>query len=317
MWLHSLIPIQGPAMSVAFLANVPIKTNAMTPEEGSSAAVFVLAVGLEGTGHDLLSHLYELSPSSQLLLRHNITQDILNIRSSLYNHRAREKALFSGPSSEKRAPNGTEIMGNLVRNLQNVNHLVHSLNQDLPLSVFLNSLHGDSYGSIAGMMSYPNFPGPSKALQYPDLISFYKACDLANVTCKHILSYRNPYEVIRSTTMNREFGKKYLQIHLYSTMLDILYVQLFEFPNHLGACFEYGNRHAGANVALGKGLGWDDANQSFREIFDTHFRPTSKQLSEQDRADIIPSYLQVYMDRMVIASRRLEELCLEQLQQSI
>jgi hypothetical protein len=80
-----------------------------------------------------------------------------------------------------------------------------------------------------GMVSYPNFGGPCRSLNYPNLDHFYHACDVAGVECKHAYIYRDPYLVLASTTVKRKFNKNALQgIHLFTSLLQIIYSQLVD-----------------------------------------------------------------------------------------
>jgi hypothetical protein len=81
-----------------------------------------------------------------------------------------------------------------------------------------------------GMVSYPNFGGPCRSLNYPNLDHFYHACDVAGVECKHAYIYRDPYSVLASTTLKRKMNQgNFLQgIHLYTSLLQIIYSQLVD-----------------------------------------------------------------------------------------
>ena len=59
---------------------------------------------------------------------------------------------------------------------------------------------------LYGEASYPNFGGPCRNQQYPRLASFYQACEVAKVDCRHVYLHRDPLEILYSTTIHRRFN---------------------------------------------------------------------------------------------------------------
>lgn len=89
-------------------------------------------------------------------------------------------------------------------------------------------------------MSYPTFMSADRALQNFNLDFFYNACADANVQCKHIYIYRDPYDVIKSTSTNRHFNSNiYDSIRLYTSVLQQIHSQLVSFPDRNLGCFGF------------------------------------------------------------------------------
>lgn len=161
------------------------------------------------------------------------------------------------------------------------------------------------------MMSYPNFKGPCRHLQYPDINSLYTACHEAGVWCEHILIYREAHEIIKSTTINRNFSLTQLQqIKTMTIMLDVIHGQLLDNPDRVAACWDYGSAVGGGIEDVGALLGWERSN--FTSFYSRIYR-AKPPLSNEEKLKIVPKELQVYMDSMVHANEKVWNTCQTQL----
>ena len=161
------------------------------------------------------------------------------------------------------------------------------------------------------MMSYPSFGGPCRLLQYPDINSLYKACHEAGVWCEHILIYREAYDIIKSTTINRHFAlTKQHHIKMMTSMLNIINSQLLGNPNQLATCWNYGSSDGGAED-VGALLGVERSN--FTSFYSSIYR-AKPPLSNDEKLKIVPKELQVYMDSMIQANEQVWTTCRNQLQ---
>merc|ERR1712232_1234677 len=134
-----------------------------------------------------------------------------------------------------------------------------------------------------------------------DLDLYYAACDEANVTCKHVVIVRDPYEVIRSTTSNRNFTSKHNAIKLYTTMLDVMYAQV---SNHrknsrLVTLFDYNDDDMKTNgsIRLGKLLGFNNSTE-FERYYNSKRSPPTP-MTDEEKKQLVPENLRPYMDVMI------------------
>ncbi len=190
----------------------------------TSNVQFVFVVGLEGTGHHLHRKIVEYSPS-YYQLRHtlkNYKDEIKELHSSLYN-KPNGTGLWNLPCDSRWKDDKKE----LLRRQQYVASLLKGIQEHIgPRNKFLrfpvNTLWIDREDIfVYGMCSYPNWQGPCRFQQYPRLEWFYDACDMAGVDCRHLYLYRDPLEILYSTTVHRPFNANLSEgIALYESMLD-------------------------------------------------------------------------------------------------
>ena len=95
-----------------------------------------------------------------------------------------------------------------------------------------------------------------RLLQYPNLDILYEACDLAGVSCSHIMIYRDPYKVLRSTVDKRHYEGKHQQIVTLTEMLHILQSQMESHPHRLAACWDF-DEAAKSAFPVALLFGWD------------------------------------------------------------
>jgi hypothetical protein len=199
----------------------------------------VFHVGIEGTGHHLLSQILPQSP-----LLKDLPQPILDALGNL-------KALMGPSLSKTDCGHGFTNMKNMTAQFENlVQGFVHAetvLSDYLlqttgendprtttaapflegkysrPLSVPLNA-----FLQRGNQQSYPMSADPTcRKIHYPDLDMLYAACDTANVMCGHVYLYRDPYQVVQSSTHKRGFNTNVLEAtKLYYTMLSVIYAQM-------------------------------------------------------------------------------------------
>lgn len=107
-------------------------------------------------------------------------------------------------------------------------------NDQLLVSINVNGCRG------GGMLSYPGLHKPQRELQYVNLHSFYQMCQDAEVNCRHAFIYRDPYQIVRSTTMKRHFNPTKLEaIRLYTMMYQVIHSQLVAFREYNLGCFGF------------------------------------------------------------------------------
>ena len=189
-----------------------------------------------------------------------------------------------------------------------------AIGKNTSLTVPLNAA-----GYIGEMASYPQDKGPCRPLKFPSLDLFYDACEEAEVRCEHVYLYRDPYEVIKSTTMKRHFNQNVLvAIHQYTTMLYTIYGQMATYPDQTAACFGLEADDDGDMVAYEghwgriRDLFWDGQSRDvFNKLIEEKFKlPPAPAENIKARISSYPAF----MKSMVRASNKVEELCRHQLQ---
>jgi len=116
----------------------------------------------------------------------------------------------------------------------------------------------------SGQMSYPNFAIPSRTRNNPQLDALYEACESANVDCRHVYIYRNPLEILQSTTVHRRYNKDLsIGVDLYEGILrKTILPQLTTFQEHSLGCVgffeENNNRNTTWKARMASWWQWDN-----------------------------------------------------------
>ena len=152
------------------------------------------------------------------------------------------------------------------------------------------------------MILYPNFSGPHHALQNFNLDVFYHACKDDNAKCKHIYIYRDPYAVLKSTTINRHYNHNiYESIRLYTEVLQQVHSQFVSHPERNLGCFRFFDSN-GSQLQqdwdrFGSLWGWD--HDAFATMDKRDFK-SPKLLSNKMKDEMVPPGLlpmmRVYKD---------------------
>lgn len=290
-------------------------------DAGDDGPTFVFIVGLEGTGHHLISALLEQSPNM-------IKMEELGVCSTdddagSIEHRGEFYSLssqffstgwerYSGLFDPKQyaGERYKRILDDLKTIRRKFNEQEGQQNDnDAPFHIAINA------NSCAGpsMISYPNVLGSDRSVQNFNLDVFYNACTDANVKCKHVYLYRNPYDILKSTTKNRRYNSnEYDSIRFYTSVLQQIHSQLMSFPEKNMGCFGFldaeGHELQQDWERFGSLWGWesfDDFMAAANEI-DT-MSPVP--MSEGMKAGLVPARLMVLMRALEGIHNRVRDSC--------
>ncbi len=313
--IYSVLQISDPSVE----GQMPVSISLTHQNPGDSFPIrFILFLGIEGTGHHFWQDLIKESPIYGRVKEYGLHPHFTKrLTQNLYRHKeSRWKGLWSSPCKWKDsdpAPNITSIHNDLVETLiamrdQVISHRTeNSIEEVMPVTFPVNFL---AAGDEFGVVSYPTFLRPCRALQYPNLDVWYKACDLAGVPCDHIYIYRDPYSVIKSTVDNRNINKDKLEaIHLYTTQLQILHTQLQLFPSRLVGCWKYEDALSPQQWTqeINPILMFPDEAALGRTI-QKIFRPRPM-LTDLNRQQIVPAEFSLYMESFSMIHKAVVQSC--------
>ena len=311
--------------------NSPAPTHAGSAADSSSSPViFQFLVGLEGTGHHLHQKLYKGSPAHKRLKAYGLLDDVSSLLKSLWNRENPSEGLWSATCAladedeskwwkqENDSTDGERLFNNLVGHLKSLEAKARGSvegdetmgAEELVIAVNSGSIYNQK---AAPFLSYPLLHGPCRFLQYPVLDIFYEACDAAGVRCQHAMSFRDPYRTLRSTSMNRNFASRHVQLQTLHSMLGIIQGQMLSHPDRNVACWESDMGADGGAGDLGALFGWKDPAK-FEEFYNKIFLEPSA-LSDEDRLEITKEkQLEVYMNSMVRDMAKVKNLCKQQVE---
>lgn len=270
-----------------------------------NSVIFQFLLGVEGTGHHLQQALFLESKVKKKLISYGVQRDIRILNANLWDTSAQAKGIWS-VFQETNPPEGDplERVANQLRRIEK--KVIKNMSNDKGIGELVIPISA----GFGYEFSYPMKFGQFRDLQYPDINNLYQACDMAGVTCRHILLSRDPYKVMRST-VKRDFSDPQKQIMTSLTMQAVIESQLSSNPNSLAACwnFDDGINDQGARFTA-KWQKWNDVD--FKKQFTANY--TKSFITEKEKYKITNGDdLGIYMESLVTASNYVYRNCIERL----
>ena len=212
---------------------------------------FVFVMGIEGSGHHLINSLLAKSPYINIIRKLNMcgkNKELYKLSAEFMDYRNPGLMKPYGARNKNKQKNdyvdfdahynkvvellqtiSQKIINNDSSDDKSIQH-----NHNINIAINANSCAAPS------MLSYPSFLGIDRSLQNFNMDLFYSACYDANVNCKHMYLYRNPYDILKSTTLNRPFNDNISNgIRLYTSVLQQIHSQMVSYPNRNLGCFGF------------------------------------------------------------------------------
>jgi hypothetical protein len=256
------------SLDIAANKDIP-NTNPFSSSAVSPRIQFIFVVGLEGTGHHLMGRIIQNSPAFHQFKHYSGLEDYRQAMKALHlslfdkahgtglwnlpcdctrnvtktNRSSRSVATTSTHHDEEQE-HRLEQVAEILKRIQ-TQHSAQATSSTVPpvVSFPVNTITVDKDDKNSfGQASYPNFGGGCCRLQqYPRLNLFYRACAMANVDCRHVYLYRDPYQILYSTTIHRTFNVNLAQgVALYQRLLsDVLLPELTVYSDHSLGCLGF------------------------------------------------------------------------------
>jgi hypothetical protein len=283
----------------------------------NSSIQFVFTVGLEGTGHHMMAAIAGGSPAIIRLKRLGIHPNkTIQLHNSLFHL---DKGGLWNAHCQEELINTMQIQQEVVKTMRTIQGIADDgarNDKKAAISFPVNTVI-EKYKY--GMVSYPNFGGPCKELNYPNLDLFYDACDQAQVECRHVYLYRDPYDVLYSTVIKRHFLPTLLAgIHLYTSMLKIIATDLQVHASRGIGCFGFYEQ----NVTTGRNdwwdpirflWGWGNDTDSYEKYMSKAYKPPSRSnnQTEDEAHSFMPKMLDPFMKSFMETHQRVIRMCKE------
>ena len=208
-------------------------------------------MGIEGSGHHFINSLLAKSPYINLIRKLNMcgkNKELYKLSAEFMDYKNPGLMKPYGARNNNNQKNDhvdfDAHYNKVVELLQTISQKVINNDSD-DKSIQQNNINinipiNANSCTTPSMLSYPNFLGIDRSLQNFNLDLFYDACSDANVNCRHIYIYRDPYDILKSTTMNRPFNKNVSDgIRLYTSVLQQIHSQLVSYPTRNVGCFGF------------------------------------------------------------------------------
>ena len=282
---------------------------------------FVFIMGIEGTGHHFISELLSHSPNmikmQELGMCHTVwgerdneffklSTQFLNAGNGLFDPSKRNKNSLDAGT---RYDTAVDLLGTIRRkvNIWRQEKQVDNVDTEYHVAINANSCNAPT------MMSYPSYIGPDRPLQNLNLDVLYNACADAKVKCKHVYIYRDPYDVIKSTTRNKHYNSNIFDsIRLYTSVLRQIHSHMVSYPERNLGCFGFldakGYQIEQDWERFSALWGWD----SFEDFMATAKEVNTKSpmsMSKEMKAKLVPSRLSVMMRAFEDVYNRVNDLC--------
>jgi hypothetical protein len=213
--------------------------------EFNSTVQFIFTVGLEGTGHHLMGIIAGRSPATQQLKSFHIWNEKVGfLQNELFSH-AYNKAGRTGIWNAHcvTQSSASVLEGNIVEKLKQIEAQTktmmaqNSTQKTIPLA--LNTATVATGGKKYGEVSYPNFLGACRQLNYPDLNLLYNACRKAKVDCLHVYLHRHPMEILNSVVSRGFSSNDTSSMQMYITDLRVMANQMRMHASKTLGCFGF------------------------------------------------------------------------------
>mmetsp|Transcript_17454 Transcript_17454/g.26990 ORF Transcript_17454/g.26990 Transcript_17454/m.26990 type:complete len:358 (-) Transcript_17454:63-1136(-) len=255
---------------------------------------FVYYMGLEGAGHDYLHRIGLASPTMQHLKDSDaFPQDAHKLQGSLLDREAGLwSAYFSSSTGEMLNLTGTRSMlVNTLRRMENKIGRHGGAAEHYYVPVNILSVPYGEYGPVR----YLNDPikGKVRMISYPTIELFYDACEEAGVDCRHVYLYRDPYELLHTST-----AKHVLEgMHTATSMLLIIASQMRMYPERTLGCWNLWTKQAEDVPGMQQVFGWE-ATTDYEQVVTEKYVPLNVTTGKEVRA-IVPAMNQNYFDSML------------------
>jgi hypothetical protein len=270
---------------------------------------FVFYMGLEGAGHDYLHKIGMASPALKHLQEHNaFPQDAHKLQASLLD---RETGLWSAyfQSTAANLLNLTDTRSTLVNTLHRMENKVSKAEGAaehlyVPVNI-LSQPYGD-YGPVR-YLSVTKFKSV-RMISYPSIELLYDACEEAGVDCRHVYLYRDPYELLPTST-----AKHVLEaMHTSTSMMLIIASQMRTYPERTLGCWNlWTNNSKQSDDVRGmqKVFGWEAGETAaYDQAMTANYVPLNV-TKGTDLWRIVPARNQNYFDSMLKTHEMVLEVC--------
>lgn len=132
-------------------------------------------------------------------------------------------------------------IGSLVDSFRHgANNTLKLKSQNSTGSFFINTFCRSESWSC-GEMSYPNYGGPCKRFQFPDVRVLAELLESLGVDFRILVVVRNAVDVLLSTTVHRHFGYWKYNAEMYADIVNerILNDQLYRLDKRFFRCIDY------------------------------------------------------------------------------
>lgn len=264
----------------------------------NSAVTIFFIIGIEGTGHHFVSILLKDSPYMYMLRELGWCEGETPLTDGLQLIKA------MGPE---------EHFDKLVKGMKEMDQVFKTHLQgkqvDTPINVAINA-----NGCHDRMISYPSGLGSGRMLNHPNIDILYDACKHAQVNCKHIYIYRDPYDVIVSTVKKRKMNSDvYEAIRTYTLMLHYIYSQLSRHSDKTALCFGpldvHGHERREDWDKFGSIFGWSSADDFRAFVNANNLKKSPSPLSKSEKRKLIPGRKHVFMNAYMDIHEKVIDLC--------
>jgi hypothetical protein len=279
--------------------------NNISPFRFNSSVKFLFVMGLEGTGHHLVSSIVTRGPEQKRVSDLGVKNSRAWIHQWLFHSAPQGDGLWDAHCAGHDVDTGKK-QADIMKKMEGINRHVAGLNKTTKLLYFMNTV--DPFDTF-GMVSYPNFAKECRFLDYPNLDLWYNLCDAAKVDCEHVYLYRDPPRILYSTVDKRGFNPTLMYaIDLYTTMYHVVAGQLETYANRTIGCYGlFENTTDSWYEGMRELAGWGNTpekRQEYQDSIDELYQP-----SPANKSWVIPSNLDLYMKPLFDLHDRVIRIC--------
>jgi len=339
---ESLRPAENPGRSLQALAtfddprsletkNLPefLSTSIIDNDYNPSDYVgptFVFVMGVEGAGHNLLRSLLGQSPNMlQMKQLGMCDKDDHNFRRGTSEFLVLSRLLFGDGNGGMRNPYSVSLLDNgslhdhIVDTLSRIRRRYNEEKDSSLSPTSLNIAINANGCRVRSPMPYPTFMGPDRPMHYFNLELFYNACQDAQVRCRHVYIYRNPYNVIRSTRSRDYYKNIRDSVQFFTHALEVVHSQMASYANRTLGCFGFrdadGFQLQDDWERFSTMFGWDSKEELMAIVQYLNRRIGNPvHMTDGERENLVPQDLVPLMKVFMDNHHRAADLCYQSLQ---
>ena len=204
----------------------------------SSTKRLLMFAGLEGVGHHAVTNMFDVCINITNNINNNSNNNIVINGKCIPVPELTSALMFKNASKISGLFFSSDALraGLHLRNIKNLMTSIYKKKEDNTSSSLY--IIGNDHPTTSGMLSYPNYGDPHKALNHPDVSVIARLAELVGLDFRIIVLQRSADEILTSTTKNRRFGGP-KEGRILSDNAASLYAQLKLLDSKFFHCLNY------------------------------------------------------------------------------
>eukprot|EP00934_Nitzschia_sp_Nitz4_P003146 Nitzschia sp. Nitz4//scaffold25_size161228//2355//3512//NITZ4_002408-RA/size161228-processed-gene-0.31-mRNA-1//1//CDS//3329544520//3136//frame0 len=275
-------------------ASACYRNRASAQAKFGSKVQFIFTAGLEGTGHHWIGEIANHSTSIRHLRDNEIWPKLAeSVQASVFQQYSTNGGGVSGLVNAHCSVENTrpfkywKSLGEYFMEIEaNATTRASPDNVELPHTIPfpINTIRESR---LFGMLSYPNFAGECRSLNYPDLNLLFSACNQAEVDCYLVYTHRHPVDILNSVSRRNYSTVDNGPIQMYTTLLNVLSSQIRNYASQTLGCFDFFSSNEDDTAVWQNAQldlwDWKLKPKEYEQFLQENYKPPSKKAVHEEK----------------------------------